>query len=440
MNKHSIHTFWQMHKLLLVAGALSTLMYLFLALNSQHYGDVKLRHLLSVCSVSGALSLLVFFHYTQQRKTIPLAWMIGFAALFRFIGLFSFPVLEDDFYRYLWDGRLAIELGTPYGYVPADFFNAANIPESFEHILGLINYPYIATIYGPTCQWIFALSYLIAPGEIWPLQLIFASADMVIILLLLKLSKHHSWVLLYAWSPLLIKEFAFTAHPDVFGAMLLVLALYAFKHGHWYFMSVLLALAAGVKVFALILVPFLIAFRWRYWLTFSITVWAIALPWGLKNAWLPEGLSSMAENWLFNAPLYSLLSPLMPIFNIKITLLSLFALFCGGYFFIFWRKQQLKHIRADYLFGLFFLCLPALNPWYLVWLLPFAVIYPSIWAWVASFSFLLAYASGINVNDTQLALYQLPTWILITEFSIILLGLCLDYWWKQKRKNGLRSL
>ena len=68
------------------------------------------------------------------------------------IGFCTFPILEDDIYRYLWDGRMTIENGSPYNISPAEFFSATDLGERFDAILSSINYPNIATIYGPVAN------------------------------------------------------------------------------------------------------------------------------------------------------------------------------------------------------------------------------------------------------------------------------------------------
>ena len=75
-------------------------------------------------------------------------------------------------------------------------------------------------------------------------------------------------VLLYAWSPLIIKEFAFTAHPDVLGALFLMAAYLGYQRGYFLRAGALLALAMGVKLFALLMVPLLLGLQWRAWLVF----------------------------------------------------------------------------------------------------------------------------------------------------------------------------
>ena len=399
----------------IAAGLASTVAYIYLAQNSQFYGDANLAQVISVAMFCGLLSFFVWFINEKQGKQIEIITLLGFALLFRLIGLSSFPILEDDFYRYLWDARMTVEFGSPYAIAPAEFFDVDNLGERFETILDGINYPYVETVYGPSSQWLYALAYLISPGEVWPLQLLLGLADLIVILSLLKLAKPNS-VLLYAWSPLVIKEFVISTHPDVLGVMFIVLALLILHRKQANIQSQkmllvgsLMALACGVKVFAIVLVPFLLRFNWAAWLAFIGTATLIALPFGLKEAWLPDGLSAMGSSWLFNAPIYflanSLFGELVSVNGIKIILLGAFALASGLYLLNYWYKnppQVHSTLRGDLLYAGLFICAPALNAWYLVWLLPFAVFRPSLWAWSASLFIFLSYASGINIDSDGL--------------------------------------
>jgi len=418
----------------LVAGLLSVLAYAYLGINSQSYGDANLIQVLSVCSVSAFLCAWVWVYHYRRNVEVSIGLILAFAIAFRVIGIFSFPLLEDDAYRYLWDGKQTIENGNPYLYPPSHFFDSENISDAFEEILNAINYPYVATVYGPTNQWVFALAYLISPGEVWPLQLIFALADMAIIFALLKLSRP-AFVLLYAWSPLVIKEFAFTAHPDVLGAMLMVFALLAYRKENPILIGFLMACAMGVKIFPVLILPFLLGFKWRGWLAFVITVAAISYPFGIVQAWLPEGLRVMSGDWFFNSPLYLAYIKLTPVGysaqTIKFILLAMLTLGMGLYLLKtlqrYWQDKWPQEIlKGDLVFGAFFLCLPALNPWYFVWLLPFAVIRPSVTAWVTSVAILMSYICGINLNNTELGPYQHPNWVLVVEFGIILIAFIVD--------------
>ena len=419
-----------------VAGLISTLAYAYLALNSQSYGDLSLTQFYCAVLLAGAACVLLWWCLQATEQQISVRDLLLFALLFRLLGVYAFPILEDDIYRFLWDGRMTIEHGSPYGVAPADYFNDESLSARFEHILDRINYPEVATVYAPVNQWLFAISYLLAPGETWPLQLIYALIDMCVILVLLQLAKPN-WVLLYAWSPLVIKEFAFTAHPDVLGALCCLSAFWAYRVRRYNITAVLLALALGVKIFALLLVPLLLGWQWRAWLVFFISLLLIGLPWGLRESWLPDGLAVMSNDWLFNAPIYLLLQPWLTFSQSKLLLLGCLALFCVGYYVHCMRHWPNPNIRGDVLFALLFVCSPVLNPWYWVWLLPFAVLYPSLWAWVASFALLLAYCSGINLPDPNLEAYQIPNYIIAIEFALI--GCCVLYSWLIKKAKPLQK-
>ena len=165
------------------------------------------------------------------------------------------------------------------------------------------------------------MAYWIAPGEVWPLQVLYGAIDFALILLLLRIAKPH-FVLLYAWSPLIIKEFAITAHPDVLGAFFIILSFIIYSKNTkntWLWLPICLALATGVKIFALLVVPLFLRFHWRSWCVWLTSLLVIAIPFTVVNGnktffeqihsiWFPDALQVMSNNWIFNAPLYYLTS------------------------------------------------------------------------------------------------------------------------------------
>ena len=406
-----------------LAGLMALLAYAYLAWVSDGYGTADLVDLLVSSAVAATACFGLWYYCHRTGEPISAGHILVWAMLFRLVGVLGYPILEDDIYRYLWDGRMLVEAGSPYGVAPSEFFGA-NLTPRFDAILDGINYPDVPTIYGPVNQWLFGLSYLIAPGQIWPLQVVFALADIALIVVLMRLAPA-KYVLLYAWSPLLVKEFAFTAHPDVLGALFLMVAVWAYRHNRWVLTAASLAVAVGVKIFALIMVPIMLRWQLKGWAVFVLTAVLIAWPLGVLDAWLPGGLEAMAGGWLFNAPVYQLLADLVPLTAIKAGLLLVFILVWTGYFFK-GNQREGSIPRGDWLFGLLFLCMPVLNAWYLVWLLPFAVIYPSRWSWTASVSLLLAYGIGLNLGAENLAPYQQPwQWVAI-EFGVICFAGMLD--------------
>jgi hypothetical protein len=129
----------------------------------------------------------------------------------------------------------------------------------------------------------------------------------------------------------------------------------------------------------------------------------------------------MATHWLFNAPIYLLLINIVDFNILKFILLTLFTLFTAIHFAANWQQTgQIPWFRGDWIYGVFFLCLPVVNPWYLAWILPFAVIVPSKWAWTASGCMLLSYFSGTHLDGQSLGLHQIPLWVVVVEYGLIL--------------------
>ena len=90
--------------------------------------------------------------------------------------------------------------------------------------------------------------------------------------------------------------------------------------------------------------------------------------------------------------------------------------------------------RGDWIYGLFLFAAPVINPWYVLWLLPFAVVYPSFWAWTASWALLLAYITGLNLGDFNLEPFAHPVWVRPLEFGLILIALGVDIWRRRSRR------
>ena len=192
--------------------------------------------------------------------------------MFRVIGVWGLPIYEDDYFRYLWDGFLFVNSGTPYGLAPSEFFGDEAIPETFQTILSGINYPEVPTIYGPVLQLSYALAYLIAPGEVMALQALYGLTDVALIWVLSKLAPL-GFVLLYAWCPLAVKELAFTAHPDGLGVLLMILSMLALHHTRNRLALVLIGFAVSAKVFAILIVPFVVLRnRFRDWYLLPLTI------------------------------------------------------------------------------------------------------------------------------------------------------------------------
>ncbi len=437
-----------------VFASLVALAYLSLVIFSQSSESNNLSAFFALMAISYGLVFGFFGFLWWKKQTLSASFVMSWAVIFHFLGVLGAPLFEDDYFRYLWDAYQTVQYGSPYGVAPSEYFYQADsqLNTQFQHILGQINYPDIATIYGPSVQYSFLLAYLIAPGEVWALQLIYASVDLVLIYILLKLAPPRM-VMLYAWSPLVFKEVILTAHPDGLGICLLMAALWCTHKHSFYGAAVLLAASLAAKIFAILFVPFiLIKSKPRHWCVFIVTLVMLYAPLlGNQQSDL-LGLTAMAQSWEFNSALYGLLTLWFPAHTSKLILALLVFLFLASYAYVYcrpkfslqkpWLTLNISHniIRGDLIMGVFLLCAPVINPWYLLWLLPFAVIHFTLSAWLASVFIMLAYVVGLNLEEPHLlGSYQMPLWVRPLEFGLLTL-LILSEGYYRYRKNTSRDL
>jgi len=417
-----------------LAGVVGLLGYAALAYYSR--GSLGQPELWAFFTLMGCVAMpwiLVFVCFRRSPDALPVVRLVVWAVLFRACGLFGVPLFEDDYFRYLWDGYRFAETGTPYGWAPAASFADTEVPLVFQRILDQINYPDIPTIYGPTTELFFLLGYLIAPGSLIPLQVLLIGVDILLIRALLSAAPP-AFVLLYAWCPLVIKEIAFTAHPDGLGVCLAFVAVLLNQRRHAVAAAACLALAVGAKVFALLLVPFVLARAGpRAWATFTVVLALLYLPFVVQGDTDWAALAIFAAEWEFNAAAYGLVAQVLPPTQAK-WLLGTILVAAGGAYWLSYRREDPGSIpRGDWIFGAFLFVAPVINPWYVLWILPFAVVHPSRWAWTAATAVLLAYVTGINLGTYDLEPFGQPVWVRPVEFGMILGAACIDVW---RRRRG----
>ena len=418
---------------------------------SRQPGQQALLIFLAMSLVMVAATLAASWRYSKAGLRISFLWIFVTAASLRLMSLYGVPLFEDDYHRYLWDGYQTVATGDPYSLAPAVFFDR-DVPDIFEPVLSLINYPEIASVYGPVTQWVFALGYLLDAAAIWPLQLFAGIADLAVLVVLWRLGAGNA-LLLYAWSPLLLKEFSLTAHPDIYAILAVMLSIYLLRNvssqpadrkSPVWLAGIVLGLGFGAKVFAILVLPYLLASRWspRYWLSligwFVVTLLAITLWFGTPLIWVPEGLLAMADSWLFNAAIYVIALNFLEFQIIKLLLLGVFFLFglvtVGRRLWRAWQRASSEQVlennsaiqetwqdspqgfRGDWLYLVFLLALPVINPWYVAWILPFATLYPRVWSWALGVCCLLSYWYGSNAGISGAGSLQLPTSVVAVEY------------------------
>lgn len=413
------------------AGLSCALGYAALALLARQPGEPELAPFFAIMLWAALPAFGLYFFALRRDRQIPISRLLLWALLFRLCGLYGGPLLEDDFWRYLWDGFRFATTGTPYGAAPEAFFVDPAVPAAFQTVLSQINYPELQTIYAPVTQLVFLLSYWLAPANIAGLQMLLIVLDLGTIALLLRLASPRN-VLLYAWCPLIVKEIAFTAHPDGIGLFLLLAAIVLARESRWRGAAVALGMAASAKVFALVLAPFLLVrARAVHWILFALTIALLYAPFLALGGTDLASFAVFAREWEFNSALFGLLALALDRFDARVALGLGFAAFWCVCLWRHFAEREFRVPRGDWIFGALLLVSPVINPWYLIWILPFAAIYPSAWAWAASLAVLLSYVSGINLfSDPLMQAYAQPLWARLLEF--VLIGLALLFDWRRR--------
>ncbi len=259
-----------------VAGILLTALHLALLYISPQFAyeqDNLSKPILTFVGIEIAAGAIYLFVLTDIHRTGPnrslLIWVIVVGAILRALMLASTPVLEDDFYRYLWDGAVTAQGVNPYSFSPDEVSAAdkeSSVPASLyqladeaDEIIWRINHPGLRTIYPPVAQASFALAYRFKPWSLtaWRLTLLgFDVATLgMLALLLRRLNLPTLSLTVYWWNPLLIKEAFNSAHMDLVVLPFVLAAVLLAVSGREVLAAGALGLAVGAKVWPALLLP-----------------------------------------------------------------------------------------------------------------------------------------------------------------------------------------
>lgn len=352
---------------------------------------------------AGAVYLVTLFALRRRPTTRGLLMaVIAIGLLMRLAQLGAVPVLEDDFYRYLWDGAVTAHGHNPYAYSPEHIQQSAEgIPDDLLHLAGesgvvvdRINHPWLRTIYPPTAQAAFTLGYWISPFDIQGLRLVWLGLDLTILCLLLFLLRGSSslsfGLAIYWLNPLLIKEVFNAGHMELVLIVGLLASLLAVRRGFHKTGGLLLGLAAGAKVWPVLWLPLLLRHGWTTWrrgigvaFTFAIPAAVLALPILLGRLDVESGFTAYAQRWQMNDSAYLLIHEaaklLSPDHAQLLARLIVAAVVLGVLAFCIRRfRPTLDGLvgGATVITATLFLLSPTQFPWYYLWLLPLLVLRP----------------------------------------------------------------
>jgi hypothetical protein len=293
------------------------------------------------------------------------------------------PYLSSDLYRYIWDGRVQAAGINPYRYVPADpHLEALRDADIFPQINRASS---ARTIYPPVAEAIFLAVTRLGETETVMKAAIVGFEIVTFIFLVRILSAEGlptSRVLVYAWHPLPLWEFAGSGHLDAVLIAFVVVAWWAAQRHHFAFSGLALAGATLTKFYPAVLLPALYRrWGWTFPVTFTAAIIACYLPF-VAIGWQMLGfLPGYAAEEGFDAGgtgfyLLSLLHQLPGLAELSATayVIGGFLILCalGTMIFLNRETERPPFAPAALLATTFTVLVSPHYAWYFAWLIVFA--------------------------------------------------------------------
>ncbi|MAM27608.1 MAG: mannosyltransferase [Flavobacteriaceae bacterium] len=405
--------------------------------------------------------------------------LVAIGICFRLLFLPAIPNLSQDFYRFLWDGRLLIQGVNPYILTPLSYMtdlSTASPIDSYWRALevtsgntvtdaailyngmGELNASHYSN-YPPVNQLCFAIAALLSGksivGSVVVLRVLILLADIGIVILGKKLlerlklpSKNIFW---YFLNPFIIIELTGNLHFEGVMLFFLVVALYALCKKKWFWAAVLLGISISVKLLPLLLLPLFFGYFVKFkknvketttspfpalgifrLITFYVVVLVVVLltfaPF-LSSAFIANFSATIAlwfQNFEFNASVYYIIRWIgyqtvgWNIIGTAGKILPIIVVIALLALAFFRRNTTLQQLITAMLFGvsIYFLLSTTVHPWYVATPLILSVFTTYKFPIVWSFFVILSYSAyGANGFDENLWLVALE-YVVVISFAI----------------------
>ena len=377
-----------------------------------------------------------------QSNHLTLLIVLVFAVLFRLSLLFAPPYLSDDIYRYVWDGRVQAAGVNPYRYAPTD--------PALEHlrddkIYPRINHNYAPTIYPPLAEAIWFVTTRVSESVTWMKITVILFEGIAIwavlqLLGLVGLPRHR--ILLYAWHPLAVWEFAGSGHLDAIAIAFIALALLSRRRKAAAASGLALACAALVKLFPAVLLPALYKRRdWKMPLVFALAIIFAYLPYlgvGARGVigFLP---GYVQERGMFSGEQFFILAAIrrLPLgFRVPTGAFIVFTILILAIVALWALARQRGTYDQSLTNCLIIACtftvlLAPHFAWYFTWLVPFLCFVPSVPVIYLTLSSFLLYLTWLYWADDPV--FKIKVAMFVPFF--LLLGFSL---WKRRAKLSIK--
>ncbi len=389
-------------------------------------------------------------------------WLLAcLGIVFRLVFIIAIPNLSQDFYRFLWDGRLMIHGISPYLFTPDSSTElvlsgveglGVTIEQSKELIdgMGSLNASHFSN-YPPINQLFFAISAFFAGksilGSVVVLRVLIILADVGILYfgkkILEKLNLPIKNIFWYFLNPFIIIELTGTLNFEGVMLFFFVWGIYLLLKEKWFWAAVLIGLSVSVKLIPLLFLPLFLKYfvtngtsdplsvrikSWsalvKFYAVIGITVLITFLPF-LSSEFIQHFSLTIAlwfQDFEFNASVYYLIRWIgfkIVGWNLietvgKILPVFVFLFVLGIAFF---RKNKTpRQLLTAMLFAIsfYFLLSTTVHPWYIASPLLLSVFtkykFPIVWSFVVMLSYSAYRENGF---DEQL-------WLVALEYIVVI--------------------
>ena len=392
--------------------------------------------------------------YFLSESKFSFWWLLGVGVFFRVSIFFFAPQWSEDGIRFLWDGELLRQGQNPYQMTPAQVQEQLGAGEAvyLTQLFGELNSPHYYSVYPPLNQLLFWGAAQFAQGNlekgylVLRILLLFGEVGVFLLLcwLLARFGLPQKQVIFYWLNPLVILEVVGNLHFEGLVLFFLVASLANMSRNKLGLSGMFWGLAIGMKLLPLLFAPaFLVWKQTRK----SVGFWGMAIATGLLcflplvfgGAWQNffQSLQLYQGKFEFNASVYYLLREVGN-WLVGYNTIGILTKFCtvitvAGVIWMSWKRSQptFEGIIGLWvqLYLLYFILQPVVHPWYLLPGLGLSVLTRQWTFLLWSFGAIFSYQAYSQNPVQEQALF------LMLEYGLVLLGLYLDYFRKQRTPN-----
>lgn len=397
----------------------------------------------------------LYFFIIRKEDLFSFRFCIGLAILLRLIALFSIPALSDDYFRFIWDGKMSLLHINPYHYTPQEYFQFYGSSYYLQHLYDNINSPGYHTIYPPVMQFIFVAAAFAGNNNdliaVIVMKLFILAAELGTMRILYLLAKQKGIkirnILWYILNPLIIVELIGNAHFE--GVLLFFFACFLyFLHNKKIVLSALFwMLAVCTKIIPLMLAPLIVRYLgFKKSVIFMLMALATGillfipfLNWHLARD-INESIKLFYHLLEFNASVFYFIRWL-GYFFVDYDIIEKTAPVLGIITFIVivlissWPSKKFSFTdKCLWIFSVYFLLATMVHPWYASILIMLAAFGQFRFPIIFSLLILLSYYpySMQSYNEDK------ALWLIATEYFLLFIYIIWEIFYLNKKKGNLK--